>query len=421
METTNDNNLDYYKMISSVTGKPLNELMDTKQHDNYNEKDCKTKELILNNLYDPCTSRQLWNTIRSQGYNAKYKTFTSLLVRYQKAKFIEKSNTKPAEYRLTKFGRENAREPKMLREANIHRYRNFLFEKFVKLINDEPEQFKAIYESVNGVSSINSIVGSGGIINNSSQYSANDYGNVELKDELETKIFDNNFFKDADELKLKQLADGILDNSLTPEQRNELLLCALSEAINAFKGSITLPKISQYKSDKSVGERKYYKTLVDSINQKVTREIYEAIPFRFIYIESKKDLRLEALAVAGKYRNNDDGIILPFDYLNEKIFYNNCFIKAAKVGNEIEFYYVYNNTKHEITTMNNTDYEREIYLNKNNIDHPLNQQKYNMNGKPMGGSPSTEIINNKRDPSQCKTVNEMNRKQVKIVSKNNSY
>lgn len=106
--------------LTSITNKSMNELVSDIEYYELNENDCKSKEIILNALFSPCTSKQLFEIVKTKGYKGKYKTVTSLLVRYQKAGFIKKmNNTKPIIYGLTEFGKENARNPKLFRVKGI--------------------------------------------------------------------------------------------------------------------------------------------------------------------------------------------------------------------------------------------------------------------------------------------------------------
>ena len=62
-----------------------------------------------------------------------------------------------------------------------------------------------------------------------------------------------------------------------------------------------------------------------------------SLPFKFIYVENKNELRLASVPVAGVYKNDEDGKILDFDYANRKHFNNNMTIKVKNNGNELEF------------------------------------------------------------------------------------
>ncbi|KKG13055.1 hypothetical protein EO92_07740 [Methanosarcina sp. 2.H.A.1B.4] len=363
-EEQDEKKLEYYQTMSVFTGKSISELRgDEKYKDNYPNNDCKSKELILKNCAEPITSRELWDLIQRQGYAGKYKTFTSLLVRYHKAGFIEKSNNKPVEYQLSEFGIQNAKSPKMLREKCIRRYHEFQNQKLANIINNDPVKFKEIYESI--VSSIGgSVCSVGSSVSVGNQYSSNDFGSEELKQELNSKIFDNEFFKNADEGKLKTLVDGILKGSLTTEEREELLIDALQEAVNSHKGSMVLNRES--KSSKPDGERKYYKILVKSIDKPVTKFLYKEIPFVFIFVSSKNELRLESESIAGRYRNNKDAIFIDFDLVNQRFFHNNMQIKTKNNGKELEFYYAVVDGKgtwgfnRKITTMSFSDYQKAL-------------------------------------------------------------
>ena len=353
--------LENYKMLSAISGKNLNDFIGNNDKNNYNDKDCKSKEIILNILYNPCTSKELFENIKNNGYDGKYKTVRSLLVRYQKAGFIKKLNIeKPIIYGLTEFGKENARNPKLLREENIRRYREFQLNKLKQLIEGQPEIFKSIYESIFGVQQ-NNIINS--IVNNSSQYSDYEIGNKDdVIEEIRGKIEDKTFFTNVNEDKLESLVNGLLNDSLSLEEKKDLIIDALYNAANANKGSITI-KQQEYNSSKPIGQRKYYEYLVNGINHVVTRPLYEAIPFRFIKVGNQ--LRLKSVSEAGTYRNNKDASELDFDYVNRVGFKNQMIIKTKEIPEkrELEFYYVGGNLRLLITTMSFDDYTDIINSN----------------------------------------------------------
>jgi hypothetical protein len=357
-EEQKEKQLENYKMMSALTGKSISELMGNEIQNNYSDNDCKSKELILRTLYEPMTGKQLYERIKSQGYNAKYKTLTSVLVRYQKTGFIKKlNNEKPIIYGLTDFGIQNAKNPKMLRQQCIKRYHEFQYQRLKEIIEGEPETFKQLYESIFGSqnSIINTVVPAGTA---GSQYSPNDIGSEELQNQLETQIYTPDFFKNADESKITALVDGILDDSLSVDQKKELI----NDIINQIKNNKTLVfKQQEYVSNKPIGLRNYYSILANSINKPITRSVYENIPFRFIKVGS--DIRLKSIPEAGTYRNNNDGVILDFDYVNRNLFNGNMIIRVERRNDELIFYYVRMNGKvimkqYQITTMSFADYEK---------------------------------------------------------------
>lgn len=62
----------------------------------------------------------------------------------------------------------------------------------------------------------------------------------------------------------------------------------------------------------------------------------------FIFVPSKKELRLESESIAGKYRNNKDAVFIDFDIVNQRFFHNNMQIKTKNnpEKTELEFYYI---------------------------------------------------------------------------------
>ncbi|WP_424353512.1 hypothetical protein [Methanosarcina mazei] len=348
--------LENYKMLSAISGKNLNDFIGNNDKNNYNDKDCKSKEIILNILYNPCTSKELFENIKNNGYDGKYKTVRSLLVRYQKAGFIKKLNIeKPIIYGLTEFGKENARNPKLLREENIRRYREFQLNKLKQLIEGQPEIFKSIYESIFGVQQ-NNIINS--IVNNSSQYSDYDIGNKDdVIEEIRGKIEDKTFFTNVNEDKLESLVNGLLNDSLSIEEKKDLIMDALYNAANANKGSITI-KTPEYQSSKPIGLRDYYEILIAAEGKVVTKSTYEALPFRFLKVGN--ELRLKGKGEVGTYRNNNDSKDLNFYEANAQYFNNRMIIKRIPnfEKREHEFYYSYGSFGKKITTISFDDYTK---------------------------------------------------------------
>ncbi|MDD3248339.1 MAG: hypothetical protein PHF18_16035 [Methanosarcina sp.] len=356
-----------YQMMSALTGKSISELMgESPKRPNYDDNYCLVKQMYLKNCIEPISSRQLFEVLRKQGYEGKYSTFRGLLYYYNKKGYIQKlNNKKPFTYGLTDLGHQHAKNPYTVVDELAQRRMNFIYDKFRELINENPEKFKTIYESVIGsvgsdVYSVSGVsVGSVG-----TQYSNNDFGSEELKEELENKIYNPDFFKNADSDKLKLLADGLIDDRLTREEKEQMIIDALQEAVNSHKGSMVLNRES--KSSKPDGERKYYKILVKSIGKPVTKSLYEKIPFVFIFVSSKNELRLESESIAGRYRNNKDAIFIDFDLVNQRYFYNNMQIKTKNnpEKKELEFYYTVVDKRgiwgfnRKITTMCFDDYQK---------------------------------------------------------------
>lgn len=361
-ERKKQNILETAKINSCISGIPLSDIIQSGiQSGNYGDKDCMVKQQFLKNLVEPVTSRELYETLKRQNYTGNYNTFRGLLFRYQKYGYVKKSNDKkPFMYQLTDKGYQHAKNPYLSRELMARNYLEHLYRNIEKELVDHPEALKALLESITQMN-MGSPIGSGVTVSNSgSQYSQNDIGS-ELQHDLEYQIFTPDFFKNADEQKLKALVDGILDNSLSDDQKKELIFDALREAINSNKGSMIIQK--QYNPSKPVGLRNYYEYLINGTNNVVTRSTYEAIPFRFIYIQNKRELRLESESIAGKYRNNEDATVLDFDYLNRNFFGNNMIIRSERQGDEMVFYYARMNGKiiayqKEITTMSVTDYNK---------------------------------------------------------------
>ncbi|MPM97572.1 hypothetical protein SDC9_144747 [bioreactor metagenome] len=115
-------------------------------------------------------------------------------------------------------------------------------------------------------------------------------------------------------------------------------------------------KQQEYTPSKSIGLRNYYTILINAINNFVTKSTYEAIPFRFIKVDNQ--IRLKSISESGIYKNNDDGTILDFDYVNRNWFQNQMKIKTETGNKELTFFYIGGNSRIKITTMSFNDYEK---------------------------------------------------------------
>lgn len=350
-----------YEMMAAISGRNINDFIENNSKSNYNEKDCMIKLMYLKNMVYPISSRDLFETLKHQNYTGKYGTFCGMLNRYCKYEYVLKvNNKKPFLYQITELGNQHIKNPYLAREENIRRYKEFQLNKLKQLIEGQPELFKSIYESIFGVQQ-NNIINS--IVNNSSQYSDYEIGNKDdVIEEIRGKIEDKTFFTNVNEDKLESLVNGLLNDSLSLEEKKDLIIDALYNAANANKGSITI-KQQEYNSSKPIGQRKYYEYLVNGINHVVTRPLYEAIPFRFIKVGNQ--LRLKSVSEAGTYRNNKDASELDFDYVNRVGFKNQMIIKTKEIPEkrELEFYYVGGNLRLLITTMSFDDYTDIINSN----------------------------------------------------------
>lgn len=342
--------LDNYKMMSYVSGISLNQIMGEDTKSNYSEKDCLIKQLFLKNLVVPISCNELFKDLKKQNYKATYGTFKGLLYRYCKYGYVRRINDKkPFMYQITELGNQHIKNPYLAREENIKRYREFQLQKLKEIIENKPELFKSIYESIFGAQPVINTVVAG----STSQYSPNEYGG-EIVHEIEGKIYSPDFWKNSDNEKLKSLVNEFLDPCLPDEEKQQLLLDAFEEAVKSQKTIVF--KQAEYQSSKPIGERKYYEILVAAINHPVTKSLYEKIPFRFMQVG--KEIRLRSRNENGLYRNNKDGIELKFEEVNQKYFHNQMTIKTKPNNDkrELEFYYVGGNFGRLITTMSFDDY-----------------------------------------------------------------
>jgi hypothetical protein len=202
--------------MSMATGLSIDELASkfsvTEQQDTKSrcsEKDCESKRIILGALSSPMTSTELWHRIQGQ-YSAKYKTFTGTLSRYQKYQYIEKcSYDKPYIYRLTAWGVENAKNPHLVRQNQIKKFKNKTLEAIYQLLADNPELLQAMVQQLSGIHINNgfSSVGSSYTGNTGNTKSCNDIGDSSHQyDELLKKIQELKQEKDAlsDKLEIAQ-------------------------------------------------------------------------------------------------------------------------------------------------------------------------------------------------------------------------
>lgn len=332
-----------YQMMSAISGKPISELMgESTSRPNYKENYCLIKQMYLKNCAEPISSRQLYELLQKQGYKAKYSTFRGLTNYYMKNGYICKTNAKkPFLYVLTEEGVAHAKNPFIVVDENIQKYREFQFQKLKEIIESKPEVFKNIYESIYGAQ--NSPFSVGTVVAGGSLYS----GATERIEEYRDKINDDGFLQSVNEDKIKELIE-LGDPELLMD-----FVINLQDYHQRHKSSMTF-KQQEYVSNKPVGERQYYQYLVAGIDELVSRPLYEKIPFRFIRVEN--DIRLKSISESGTYRNNNDGTILDFDYVNRQWFHNQMKIKTETSNNELIFYYVGGNAKIKITTMSFSDY-----------------------------------------------------------------
>ena len=101
------------------------------------------KQLFLKNLVEPISSRQLFETLKKQGYDAKYTTFCGLLNRYQDYGYAEKkTQKKPFLFGLTSLGHQHAKNPYLARDELARKRMEFIYEQIEKELADHPEALK---------------------------------------------------------------------------------------------------------------------------------------------------------------------------------------------------------------------------------------------------------------------------------------
>ena len=355
-----------YRMMATVSGKSFTDLTgQPPTRADYPENYCLIKQMFLKNCVEDISSRQLFETLKNQGYPAKYSTFKGLVSYYVKMGYLYKSNSKkPFTYKMTDLGYQHSKNPYMAVDEISQKRMRFIYSEIEKLLINHPEIAKSMAEVILG-HNLGSPNISGGIVNNLSQFSNNDYGSVEeLKQDIESKIYDKEFLKDADINKINALATILADGSLTLEERQDYIADTISEALNANKGGMTL-KTTIYQT-KPEGARNYYPILISAMNQKVTKSLYDALPFRFIEMKLTKEVRLEAISHAGKSRNDGDSTEIPFDRVNAEQFNNQMTIKTNPNNEkqEIDFYYVGSKWNYKITTMSFNDYRKTSTTSK---------------------------------------------------------
>ncbi|KKG74335.1 hypothetical protein DU43_10615 [Methanosarcina mazei] len=329
-----------YQMMAAIAGKPVLELMgESPSRPNYDENYCLVKQLYLKNCAEPISSKELFKKLQNQGYKAKYSTFRGLTNYYLKCDYIQKINAKkPFLYVLTDEGRVHVNSPFIKVDENVQKYKNMLLQKLKELIEGEPETFKGIYENIFGFQPvINTVIAGSG-----SQYS----GAIE---DYRDKINDDGFLQSLNEDKIKEIIE--LDD---PELLTDFVI-NLKDYYQRHKSPMIF-KQQEYVSNKPTGSRVYYQYLVNAINNFVTKSTYEAIPFRFIKVDTQ--IRLKSISESGIYKNNDDGTILDFDYVNRNWFQNQMKIKTEPGNKELTFFYVGGNSRIKITTMSFNDYEK---------------------------------------------------------------
>lgn len=362
-EHKKQNILENAKINSFITGIPLSDLIDSSsKRVNYGEKDCLVKQLYLKNLVEPITSRELFEALKRQGYDAKYTTFCGLLNRYQDYGYVEKKTLKkPFLFGLTDEGIRHIKNPYLAREELARKRMNFIYSQIEKELVDHPEALKALLESITQMN-IGSPIGSNVIDSNSGNYNANDIGsNEELMKEINTKITDSNFWKNIDYNKIEQLITTATSGKLTDEE-SELLADIVHQATNSNKGSMIINR--EHNPSKPVGLRKYYTILVKAENRLVSKSTYESLPFRFIKVGN--ELRIRSQMESGLYEKNKDAIEVRFELVNNIYFYNRMSIimKYNQQKKEYLYYYAVVDGKGNcgfalpITTISYNDYEK---------------------------------------------------------------
>ena len=154
----------------------------TKEQKKCHDKDCESKKLILNKIMNnPLTSTQLWTLIRGE-YDGKYKTYTSLLVRYQRYGYITKHGKKPFIYKLTEWGVENAKNPYMARDEQKRRYKQFQIDTVGQFINENPSYIKQFADDSGYIG------GSDGVRVIESNDFVDNHANDDKINELEAKV-----------------------------------------------------------------------------------------------------------------------------------------------------------------------------------------------------------------------------------------
>ena len=351
--------MENYKMMAYVSGKSFSDLTgQAPTRADYPENYCLIKQMFLKNCVEDISSRQLYESLKNQGYPAKYGTFKGLVSYYFKMGYLQKTNyKKPFTYKLTDLGYQHSKHPYMAVDEMSEKRMCFIYSEIEKLLIDHPEIAKNIMERITcqNLGSPNIPGGySGG--NNGSQYTPNNYGSVEeMKESIESKIQDPEFFKNTDPEKLDSLISMMADGSLTVEDRENYIATIIDQLEKLNKPSMILPK-QDYSGTKSIGARKYYVPLVRAIDQHVSKALYDSLPFKFIRVGN--DLRLKSISEAGMYRNNKDASELGFDFVNQNFFNNQMTVKTQYDADkkELTFYYSYGNRNIKLTKMDYNDY-----------------------------------------------------------------
>jgi hypothetical protein len=200
------------------------------------------------------TSTQLWHLIQGE-YDGKYKTFTSLLVRYQRYGYIEKYGHKPFTYKLTPWGVENQKNPYMCRDEQKRKYKQFQIDTVGKFINENPDYLKQFVG--NGVSYVGSDGGVRVIENNEF---VDNHANDDKISELESKVKEL-----EEELKEEREITEHLSNQNKPTM-----------VINQT------PQQPQQEPEpepqKTTNERNYDYILWEFLNKRMTYKAYRKLP-----------------------------------------------------------------------------------------------------------------------------------------------
>lgn len=304
-----------YQMMAAMSGKPISELIGDEVHrGNYGEKDCLIKQMFLKNLVEPISSRQLFETLRKQGYDAKYTTFCGLLNRYGRYGYVEKKTSKkPFLFGLTDEGYQHAKNPYLAREELARKRMNFIFSEIERELVDHPEALKNLVETITQMN-IGIQIGSGVTVvsNSGSQYSENDFSGRDAEiEEMRAKIEDDGFLQGVNEDKIKELIE--LGD---PELLTDFCL-NLNDYHRRHKTTMYIGNnpnnVPTGKTNDKKSMPNYFDLLFTIINREDTtihEEDYKAIPYRFYESKATREIRLSGKSEAGNYKNNDDGNVL---------------------------------------------------------------------------------------------------------------
>ena len=339
------------------------EVAKKKLHGKVSEKDCLIKQQILKPLtHADLKSRDLY---KISGYDGTYKGFTSNLSKYVTRGYAIKYGNRPSFYKISERGIIEVNTPFHYRQMRVAIHN----EKIGSAKNKNTEfQFVSVEGSGSGGCSVQYV---------DKPVSSRDFGD-ELDTHSENPENDKTTSLKSDIIKIK---DSEIENLKNKNKelldKGNSIITQKNIEINNLKAQLNLQ--DEYKkADRGV---KYHSILMSKVNQMITEEDYNAIPFRFIrklgnkgikgMVFKNDSIKLEAQNVAGKYVNNGDAEYVEFSKIIAK---KPLFVGVSNTQKGYGFYYTHDlrsGGRYDIIEITHDVYNKLV--NPNNKQSGINQ------------------------------------------------